>query len=61
MVMNNLQTILTFLLVVVVLFWIMPNKKVKVITWSLTSLIQVFPVSKICDALKEYFKTRNEK
>lgn len=54
----NLITILTFVLVLVVLFWVMDNKSAKRVTTSLTSLLQVLPISKVVNAITEYFKIK---
>ena len=42
----------TFLLVLGA-YWIMPNKKVKVVNEALTSLLQILPISKIIDAISK--------
>jgi hypothetical protein len=43
---------LTFLLVLVA-FWIMPNKKMKAVSKELKSLLQVLPISQIIKSLKD--------
>ena len=58
--MNNLAIILTFLLVLVVFFWIMPTKKAEAVTKCLTSLLRVLPVSKICEVVITYFETKRK-
>lgn len=58
--MNNLSIILTFFVVLVVLFWIMPTKKAEVVTKCLTSLSRVLPVSKICEVVIVYFESKNK-
>jgi hypothetical protein len=58
--MNNLIIILTFFVVLVVLFWIMPNKKAEVVTKCLTSLLQVLPISKICNAIMAYYENKKK-
>lgn len=58
--MNNLVIILTFFVVLVVLFWIMPNKKAKVVTECLTSLMRAFLVSKICDAIIAFYENKKQ-
>ena len=55
----DLIAVLIFLLVLVVLFWIMNDKSAKRVTTSLTSLLQLLPISKIVDALKS--KNDNKK
>lgn len=42
----------TFLLVLVA-YWIMPNKKMKAVSKELISLVQILPISTIIKALKE--------
>lgn len=59
--MNNLIILLTFFVVLVVLFWIMPSKKAKTVTQCLTSLIQVLPVSKVCSAIIAYYENKNKR
>ncbi len=54
----NLIILLTFFVVVVVLFWIIPTKKGKAITENLTSFLQVLPISKIAEALIKYFENK---
>ncbi len=50
--------LLTFLLVLVVFFWIMPDKKSEAITKRLTSLLHVLPISKLCEAFIFYIKSK---
>lgn len=47
--MNNLVISLSFILILIILFWIMPNKKMKKITRNLKKLFQIFPISKLCE------------
>jgi len=47
----DLIAVLIFLLVLVVLFWIMNDKAAKRVTTSLTSILQILPISKIADAI----------
>ncbi|MBZ9731602.1 hypothetical protein LB467_18095 [Salegentibacter sp. JZCK2] len=42
----------TFLLVLVA-YWIMPNKKMKAVSKELISLVQILPISTIIKALKD--------
>ncbi|MDL5514697.1 hypothetical protein QSE00_23000 [Arenibacter sp. M-2] len=42
----------TFLLVLVV-YWIMPTKKMKAVNKELISLSQIFPISKVIEAFKK--------
>lgn len=58
---NIITQLLIWSLVLVVFFWIMPDEKSKVITNRLTSLLQVLPISKICEVILEHFKTRRKK
>lgn len=48
-----------FFVVLVVLFWIMPDRKINTIRKFLTSLLQVLPVTKIAEACIAYFKSKN--
>ncbi len=48
-----------FFVVVVVLLWVMPNKKINTIGKFLTSLLQVLPITKIAEACISYFKSKN--
>jgi hypothetical protein len=54
--MTVLITCSTFLLVLVA-YWIMPNKKMKEVNKALISLLQIFPISKAIEAIKK----KNEK
>ena len=47
-----------FIIVIIVLFWLMPNKKIKSIRKFLTSLLQVLPISKIAEAFIAYINTK---
>lgn len=48
----NLIVVLTFLLVLVVLFWIMSDQSASRVTNSLKSLLQVLPVSQIIKSIQ---------
>jgi len=58
----NLSIILLFFLVLIIIFWIMPNKKSYAVVKRLKELLQVLPISQICllitDSLKR--KDKNE-
>jgi hypothetical protein len=54
----NFIALLTFLLVLVVFFWVMDNKSAKRVTTSLTSLLQVLPISKVINAIVLYFNSK---
>jgi len=43
----------TFLLVLVV-YWIMPTKKMKEVNKALISLLQILPISKIVESFKNH-------
>lgn len=47
----NLIAVLIFLLVLVALFWIMNDKSAKRVTTSMTSILQILPISKIANAI----------
>ncbi len=49
--------VLIWSLVLVVLFWIMPTKKMKVVSKEVKSLLQVLPISEI---IKSFKKGKNE-
>jgi len=49
-------TLCTTFLLVLVAYWIMPNKKMKEVNKALISLMQVLPITKIIQAIK---KNRN--
>ncbi len=46
----------TFLLVLVV-YWIMPVKKMKEVNKALIALAQIFPISKVIDAIRRRGQT----
>ena len=56
----NLLALLTFFVVLVVLFWIIPSKKGKEIASNLTLLFKILPVGKIADAIIKYFENKNK-
>ncbi len=49
----------TFLLVLVA-YWIMPNKKVKVVNEALTSLLQILPITRAIEAITKNKKNKEE-
>lgn len=53
--MDDLKTILIFMLVLVVLFWIMPDKKGKSVASNIKTMFGFLPISKVCDAFIAYF------
>ncbi|GAA4279305.1 hypothetical protein [Aquimarina mytili] len=48
-----------FFIVILVLLWAMPNKKIDAIRKLFTSLLQVLPITKIAEACIVYFKNKN--
>jgi hypothetical protein len=46
----------TTFLVVLVVYWIMPIKKMKAVNGELKSLLQILPISKIMEFFKDYKK-----
>ncbi|KZS38240.1 hypothetical protein AWE51_19585 [Aquimarina aggregata] len=48
-----------FFVVLVVLLWMMPDKKINTIRKLLTSLLQVLPITKVAEACIAYFKNKN--
>lgn len=49
-----------FTLVLIILFWVMPDKKINTIRKFITSILQVFPISKIAEAILTYIPNRNK-
>ncbi len=48
-----------FFVVLVVLLWMMPDRKINTIRKFLTSLLQVLPITKDAEACITYFKNKN--
>ena len=47
----NLVSVMIFVIVLIILYWIIPSKKGIKITQNITSLFQVLPISKIVEGL----------
>ncbi len=56
MIMTVLILSVTFLLVLVA-YWIMPNKKMREVNKALVSLLQILPISKAIEAITKSKKT----
>ena len=56
--MNYLILIFTFFLILLIILWIMPNKKSILVVKLLISLIQVLPISKIYETILEWNKKK---
>ena len=48
-----------FFVVLVVLLWMMPDRKINTIRKLFTSLLQVLPITKVAEAFIGYFKNKN--
>ena len=46
-------TFCTTFLLVLVAYWIMPNKKMKEVNKALISLLQILPITKLIEAFKK--------
>lgn len=55
---ESLLIICTTFLLVLVVYWIMPTKKMKEVNKALIALAQIFPISKIINAIREMDKTK---
>ena len=49
-----------FTLVLIILFWVMPDKKINTIRKFITSILQVFPLSKIAEVILIYIHNKNK-
>jgi hypothetical protein len=58
--MNNLIIVLTFFLVLLVLFACLPTKRAYVAAKCFKSVIGAFPIDKICEVIIEYFKNNKK-
>ena len=61
---NNLQIdslgmLLIFLIIMTIIFWMMSKGKSKNVTQCFTSIIGALPISKIFEAIIEYFKNKH--
>ena len=54
---ESLLIICTTFLLVLVAYWIMPTKKMKEVNKALIALAQIFPISKIINAIRNKGKT----
>jgi len=54
----DLITILSFVIILIILSWIMPNKKVILITKCFATLLHLLPISKIVEAVITYYKQK---
>jgi len=51
--------IFIFIPAMVILFWIMPDKKIKVIFGEIRKTLQILPISKIAQAIISWSKKKN--
>ncbi len=49
-----------FVIVLLLLFWAMPNKKIDAIRKLITSVLQVLPISKIAEAFMVCFSQKKQ-
>lgn len=49
---------MSYSLIFMILLWVMPNKKIMVISKFLISLLQALPISKIAEAFIVYLNTK---
>jgi len=52
----NLITILVFTIFLIIIFWIMPEKKSRIVVLRLSALVRVLSIQKILLGLIEQFK-----
>ena len=55
---TNTTLILLWVSLMVIMFWIMPDRKVKLIFGELRKLVQILPLTKIAQAVVSYFKNK---
>jgi HJR/Mrr/RecB family endonuclease len=55
---NNLGMLLIFVIIMTILFWIMSDRKSKNITKCFISIIGVLEISKMFEAISQYFKNK---
>lgn len=55
---TNTTLILLWVSLMVIMFWIMPDRKVKLIFGELRKLVQILPLTKIAQAIVSYFKNK---
>jgi hypothetical protein len=58
MVTNTTTSILLWIIFMVILFWLMPDRKVKLIFGEIRKLFQILPMTKIAQAVISYFKNK---
>jgi hypothetical protein len=58
--MNDLTIVLTFVLAMLVLFASLPPKRAYVAAKCFRMVIGVLPISKICEAVIEYFNSKKK-
>lgn len=52
--------ILIFIPAMIILFWVMPDKKIKVIFGEIRKTLQILPISKIAQAIINWSKKKND-
>lgn len=55
---NTTLVWLLWIMAMVVLFWMMPDRKVKLIIGEFRKLLQILPLTKIAQAITAYFKNK---
>lgn len=55
---ENLILLMIFILVLIIMFWLMNDKSANRVTKSLSTLSKILPLSKIANAVIEYFKSK---
>jgi len=50
-----------FIIIVILLFWLMPDRKVNTITKSFVSIGSIFPLRKLCQAVITVYNSTNKK
>lgn len=55
---NTTLVWLLWITAMIVLFWIMPDRKVKLIIGEFRKLLQILPLTKIAQAITAYFKNK---
>ena len=56
--METTTQLLIWTILIIVLFWMMPDRKVRLIFGEARKLFQILPMSKITEAIIRYFKSK---
>jgi hypothetical protein len=57
---NNMMILCITFLAIIIIYWIMPIKKMKAVNEALKSMLQVFPITKLLESLDKQSNIRKK-